>query len=1432
MQISDSPLISIDSCFITNSIGILNIPGIMILNSKIHSKITIKNSIFSNNTFFSSESVESLGCSLYILSYPLLLLLQNYFSYNYVQLINEATGGPVLFYITEKISSVLFKDNIMENNYSYKKSLIIEFTGYNLSFQNCSFFNNSQHIYGFEDFYTEMIVNGIAQSLELINCNLIGNTASDGIFFLYEQRFLWVLLDNVVFLYNQGYLTAGFMVQFEMKNRVILLIHSIFSYNTAHASWAGTFSYLYTLATIIQFNFSIYNSIIDYNDCDPESNGLMVLMAYNNNISNSFINCTISHNTFFKKEIGDTSFIAFYGIRECIMVNMINVSIIDNIYGGTFLTLSKTNVILKDFLMDSNRNLHQNFIFSEFSNISMKNGKIVNNIIIEWFFLYFYDECQTIIDSVIFSNNTLGNYIILSQNNINLLVNNASFSDNLVLSPVAFFEIKNNQNLNITGNSFVNNYGFSSLFKETDSIIVHNSIFIQYNDNTANLSLFLFNILSSSINILNLSISLDSSFTIESLLVIKNSKLILENFSVYKTRYSGDFNIINVIQSSFYMKNSNINEYSNSYFLRYFAIIQKSDIFIENFSIYNYGNLFYFTFSNISLKNSTFSNIFSINSKNPILFINNYQIIMIDSIFSSFYSNFSAIKIFTSTQPSNIYNCSFINNTALDSEGGALYIQNSLINIQKCYFYRNNAIRGGGIYLYCLLVDKAKCNYSMILNVFIENTAIIDGGGLKYSYIEPILINNSFQNNVASYGSNYSSFFCKLGLEIEDNNKTKIFSSLQQNNTDLMILYNISSNQLVNLNIRLFPLDSYNQIISEIIKDQVSITILKTFNSNNRKGFNDLANLSQSNEFYCGLDPIPQYIGPLNQIQLEDFSFLFTNFTIIACPTSLIYFQFSTNISPFYPNTLYFVKNSLNEIKNKTNYGIILPISIKSCSEGQIYNIKGSYCEICPRGFYSILSETTICNKCLQNAACEEGGKLIVNPNFWNYPGFIEEIYMCNLFAKNCLGGETSQCNDGFEGILCHNCIQYVGSTMHYQDYLGNCNECPNAFVIITMYVVLIFSGVFAMKFILGFYMTGKGNERYNENQRFIIKIIVNIWHLCLYTKDEYNDVQLLGYESINFLKNIKFFWKIDYLFIPFDCLYFLSDPGNKNNAFIDTIFIISLVYFIMFCYYMRLKFKRYEKMKIFSEFMIIFYVILPALVKLISENLAFQNINGVLLLKSNNLFMLNDITTSFSIYFFILPNLAAYLIILFYQNIYLQMPKIHHKYKNMNYIVNCGILRNNIIFEILNFSTMIFFFLICTLDVGPDVKNPIVLFVFFYRFVVEYMICEFTSTIHRSINFIFKVIFIIDFIVLLYVTFELPFLAIETFLIIEMFLICCLIFYLIFVLNKCKACILRLIGAQNYMKHKIYDKRFVPIKKSKIENIKLSAYERKKLSF
>ena len=254
LEISNIPTIFINSSMIVNSTGLLNIPGIVILNTYIDSSILINNSIFVNNSLNSTQNVESYGCSLYILSYPNLAIINSYFKHNLVYLVAFNFGGPVLFFFSPKGTNVLLQKIICDSNLSVKKALILEFQGYNATFQDCSFVMNMQSPYTPRTFDTTMIINGVAAYFGLSNCTIFSNTYRNGLYFLYALRELLIVFDYIIILQNNVYKSAAFVSQSEVTSLEIILSNSHIDAN--FVSYGGAYTYFSIPQMIVKFNFT------------------------------------------------------------------------------------------------------------------------------------------------------------------------------------------------------------------------------------------------------------------------------------------------------------------------------------------------------------------------------------------------------------------------------------------------------------------------------------------------------------------------------------------------------------------------------------------------------------------------------------------------------------------------------------------------------------------------------------------------------------------------------------------------------------------------------------------------------------------------------------------------------------------------------------------------------------------------------------------------------------------------------------------------------------------------------------------------------------------------------------------------------------------------------------------------------------------------
>lgn len=153
---------------------------------------------------------------------------------------------------------------------------------------------------------------------------------------------------------------------------------------------------------------------------------------------------------------------------------------------------------------------------------------------------------------------------------------------------------------------------------------------------------------------------------------------------------------------------------------------------------------------------------------NSIVFdVNSAMLTLNGSSITGIISEFSSPAIYiqddaTSVVRKNltITECVITDNKAEDS-AGAIYSKNTNVYIDKTQLLRNIAKTGdaGALYLDCEDTAVTKCDYLIQNSHFINNTAKVNGGALKFTYFRPnITVNNTFSGNLAEYGSNMASY--------------------------------------------------------------------------------------------------------------------------------------------------------------------------------------------------------------------------------------------------------------------------------------------------------------------------------------------------------------------------------------------------------------------------------------------------------------------------------------------------------------------------------------------------------------------------------------------------------------------------------------------------------------------------------------------------
>ena len=153
---------------------------------------------------------------------------------------------------------------------------------------------------------------------------------------------------------------------------------------------------------------------------------------------------------------------------------------------------------------------------------------------------------------------------------------------------------------------------------------------------------------------------------------------------------------------------------------------------------------------------------------NSIVFdVSGADLTLVNSSIDGIFSNYSSPVIYINNDPTAslqqslvLNRTSFTNNVANISAGVILSV-NTNVSIDSCAFINNRALHsdGGALYLDCQSTMSIPCAYTISNSVFKNNSAAVDGGAIKYTFYSPdTSLNNSFVNNTASYGPAIASY--------------------------------------------------------------------------------------------------------------------------------------------------------------------------------------------------------------------------------------------------------------------------------------------------------------------------------------------------------------------------------------------------------------------------------------------------------------------------------------------------------------------------------------------------------------------------------------------------------------------------------------------------------------------------------------------------
>lgn len=103
----------------------------------------------------------------------------------------------------------------------------------------------------------------------------------------------------------------------------------------------------------------------------------------------------------------------------------------------------------------------------------------------------------------------------------------------------------------------------------------------------------------------------------------------------------------------------------------------------------------------------------------------------------------------------------------------------------------------------------------------------------------------------------------------------------------------------------------------------------------------------------------------------------------------------------YYPS---FLKNlSENEYNISGRYSIIIPVDLRECITGEIYEKIYEGCYECEYSKYSFDPKDEICNACPDNAICYGGNNISLLAGYWRSSNTSTNLIKCSPYPDSCL---------------------------------------------------------------------------------------------------------------------------------------------------------------------------------------------------------------------------------------------------------------------------------------------------------------------------------------------------------------------------------------------------------------------------------------------
>lgn len=379
-----------------------------------------------------------------------------------------------------------------------------------------------------------------------------------------------------------------------------------------------------------------------------------------------------------------------------------------------------------------------------------------------------------------------------------------------------------------------------------------------------------------------------------------------------------------------------------------------------------------------------------------------------------------------------------------------------IATVRNCTFEENVATKGGAIY--------SSEAISITDSRFSNNYAFLAGGAIFIGDCTGVtatstIINNTYSGNTAFYlGHDHVGTPNYLEYQIPDETAVDGITLLPvSNQTRIPIIANFTPGANFSHTIKVFAYDIYGNRLTEVVlQDSFTATL---------------------------------------QMSVVDRSFL-NNETVDPSTTANTPYYYSTltwttgalvingsHLRLTAPFQQFVLINITTNLAGKSLILLLLAQANPTCNQGQVFMSSSMICQTCKSGWYSRNSSETACLPCPTAATCySEGGyDVSIKQGYWANMSKAEIIaYKCENNDRACVGGNNSECEVGYTGLLCEDCAYFgVNGTGPSYTRSGRfqCNSCPSSTKNVVVFALVLFFTVLGE--VIFIYINIHSNEKY-----------------------------------------------------------------------------------------------------------------------------------------------------------------------------------------------------------------------------------------------------------------------------------------------------------------------------------------------------------------